>query len=287
MYKFAAFILTHGRPDNCKTVKTLRKSGYTGDIYLILDDQDKTIDKYKKNFPECKMVVFNKQEIAAITDTADNSGNLKSVVFARNACHEIAKKHGIDFFIELDDDYSTFYYLSDKDNIWRKSKVTNFDSLVRPFVQFLDSTSAKCICFIQEGDLLGGIKTTNNIAQKVRLLRKAMNTFICKTDRPFTFKGLLNDDVNTYVSGAAFGELFFSSTLVSVAQAQTQASPGGLTDIYLELGTYTKSFTTVMLAPSAVVVAEMGTTRRRLHHKVKTDLAYPKILRESLKKEIL
>ena len=32
---FVALILTHGRPDNVHTVKTLRKCGYTGDIIKI------------------------------------------------------------------------------------------------------------------------------------------------------------------------------------------------------------------------------------------------------------
>ena len=31
---FAVFILTHGRPDNVKTLQTLKKCGYTGAIYL-------------------------------------------------------------------------------------------------------------------------------------------------------------------------------------------------------------------------------------------------------------
>lgn len=37
---FVALILTHGRPDNVHTVKTLRKCGYTGDIIIVLDNED-------------------------------------------------------------------------------------------------------------------------------------------------------------------------------------------------------------------------------------------------------
>ena len=42
--EFAVFILTHGRPDNVKTLATLKKCGYTGKIYFIVDNEDKTID---------------------------------------------------------------------------------------------------------------------------------------------------------------------------------------------------------------------------------------------------
>jgi hypothetical protein len=34
---FAVFILTHGRPDNVKTFNTLKKCGYTGKIYFIVE----------------------------------------------------------------------------------------------------------------------------------------------------------------------------------------------------------------------------------------------------------
>lgn len=45
---FVALILTHGRPDNVHTVKTLRKCGYTGDIIIVLDNEDPKIDRYRK-----------------------------------------------------------------------------------------------------------------------------------------------------------------------------------------------------------------------------------------------
>ena len=48
---FAVFILTHGRPDNLKTLTTLKKCGYTGEIYFIVDNEDKTIEQYQKNPP--------------------------------------------------------------------------------------------------------------------------------------------------------------------------------------------------------------------------------------------
>ena len=34
---FAVFILTHGRADNVVTVPAIKKAGYTGKIYFIID----------------------------------------------------------------------------------------------------------------------------------------------------------------------------------------------------------------------------------------------------------
>ena len=37
---FAAFILSHGRANNIKTVKALKEGNYTGKWYFLLDDED-------------------------------------------------------------------------------------------------------------------------------------------------------------------------------------------------------------------------------------------------------
>ena len=59
--KFAIFILTYGRPERVYTYNTLRKQGYSGNIYLITDDSDKTIDQYKQKYKN-QVIVFNKEK---------------------------------------------------------------------------------------------------------------------------------------------------------------------------------------------------------------------------------
>lgn len=41
---FCVFILTHGRANNVETCKTLKRCGYTGKVYLLVDDEDDQID---------------------------------------------------------------------------------------------------------------------------------------------------------------------------------------------------------------------------------------------------
>ena len=51
---FAIFILTHGRPEKQLTLETLRKQGYTGKIYLLVDDIDDTVEELRNNYEnEC------------------------------------------------------------------------------------------------------------------------------------------------------------------------------------------------------------------------------------------
>lgn len=49
---FAVMILTHGRADRVYTLSSLRKGGYTGKVFLVLDNEDDQHDEYVE--PETK-----------------------------------------------------------------------------------------------------------------------------------------------------------------------------------------------------------------------------------------
>ena len=126
--KFAVFILSHGRAENVITVQTLRNCGYTGDIYIIIDDEDKQGDLYKKIYGD-KVIVFSKKEMDGTFDIGDNFNDRRVVVYARNKCHDIAKSLGLDYFLELDDDYNSFCYRYEENDMLRKIEIKNLDKL--------------------------------------------------------------------------------------------------------------------------------------------------------------
>lgn len=105
---FAVFILTHGRADNVITLRSLKEANYTGKYYLVVDNQDSDVDKYISKYGKDKVIVFDKKDVASRTDTGDNFGEMSAVIFARNACFEIAKELELKYFLELDDDYTCF-----------------------------------------------------------------------------------------------------------------------------------------------------------------------------------
>jgi len=121
------------------------------------------------------------------------------------------------------------------------------------------------------------------LAQEVRTKRKAMNTFICKVNRPIEFKGTINEDVNAYTREQQLGKIMLMTNHASIEQEMTQQEEGGLTDIYLERGTYIKSFYSVILNPSCVTLDLMGNKDLRIHHKVHWNNAVPKILSKKYK----
>ncbi len=284
---FAVFILTHGRADSVYTFKTLRQQGYTGKIYLLCDDEDKQIAKYKNLYGEDTVIVFKKQDAIDITDSGDNFKKRNSVVFARNWNFKIASDLSLTHFWQLDDDYTRFDYSLNAEMQYTTSnnKIGKLDDLLEAMMDFMDTTPFHSIAFAQGGDFIGGEGCTLlSRMRKDEIYRKVMNSFLFRVDRPVQFMGRINEDVNMYVEWGRRGILFMTSPQLRLQQVVTQQNSGGLTEIYLDLGTYTKSFYTVMYAPSCVKISEVGTTDRRIHHQVMWKYAVPKILDESHRK---
>lgn len=277
---FAVFILTHGRAKNVLTYKTLRKCGYTGSIYIVLDDEDSQEQEYRDIYGD-HVIVFCKEKYMRKTDSMNPQKPRNVVVYARNCVHDLAKLLGITHFLVLDDDYKVFEWKCIVDGKLKGVKFKSIDKVICAVLDFLDSSGALSVAMAQGGDFIGG---ANGTFYGKKIARKAMNSFFCRTDRPYKFMGALNEDANAYTVLGNRGKLFFTITNISLTQGQTQKNPGGLTDAYLDSGTYIKSFYTVMLCPSCVKVKEMGYKHKRMHHMIKWRYAVPKILNEKWKK---
>lgn len=206
---FCVFILTHGRPNNIKTVSALKKCGYTGEIYFIVDNEDKLIEEYIKKFGKQYVKVFDKKFYADKIDECDNFDERRTTTHARNASFDIAREIGVKYFIQLDDDYTNFRYRWVNDKYLTAGFVKNLDFYFNAYLDFFKSTNCKSIAFAQGGDFIGGeaCGMINNYKQNSR---KCMNSFICSTDREFQFIGSMNEDVNAYVSLGSRGDLFLT-----------------------------------------------------------------------------
>lgn len=287
--EYIVFILSHGRADNVKTYKTLRKAGYTGRVCIVIDDEDEQGERYKENFGVENVAVFSKAKVAETFDEVIR-GDRRSVVYARNACFEIAERLGYEYFIELDDDYMAFYFLFDEELNAAHPRVLirhGLDAVFGAIFDFNKSVPAASVAMGQGGDLIGGEQ--GRYAKKVALYRKAMNSFFCSTRRPFRFVGRINEDVNAYTMEAHRGLLFISTMQAYLIPTMSQHNKGGMTDVYLASGTYVESFFSVICCPSAVSVRMMSGCRSkdnaktngwRMHHCVDWDRCAPKIISE-------
>jgi hypothetical protein len=276
---FCAFILSHGRPDRVHTYKTLQKAGYTGKVYIVIDDEDSTADEYRKLYGD-KVLQFCKREYAEKLDEGDNTGKRTSTIYARAAMFDLAPQVRCKYFIQLDDDYTYVGVRFGKNRIVTQREVHSADQLFDLVIQFVERTGFATVALAQGGDYIGG-------PSQIRLKRKAMNSFFCSTDRPWVMIGRMNEDVTTYVTEGRRGKLFGTTTSAYVIQQPTQASAGGMSELYLDSGTYVKSFYTVMYAPSCVQIGTLGDPRsphHRIHHKINWHKTAPKIIRETHRK---
>lgn len=276
MDKFAALILCHGRPKYNKTFATLRNSGYSGKIYIIVDDLDATKDEYMRLYGAENTYVYNKSWAAMRSDSMNNFRDRRATLFVRNVSFDIAKDLNLDYFLVLDDDYGSFCHK--REECERVCK--RLDEVFYSFVEYLINTPIMCLAFSQGGDHIGGYQPSKMYK------RKAMNSFFCMTSRPFKYYGTMNDDVNMYLTNGARGFIYITFYPFMLHQEMSQANTEGLTELYKKYGTYVKSFYSIMCAPSCCKIQLMGDKEMRLHHNIRWNNAAPCILSEDYKNKI-
>lgn len=280
--KFVVFVISHENPYNIRTLKTIKAKGYTGNWLILIDDKDKYLDEYIKLYGKDKIAIYNKEEVALYTDEMNNFKDRKCILFARNACFDIAKKLGYQYFCELDEDYTDFRYRYEINGMLSSLHIENLTEIFNEMLKYLDSNkNITTIAFCQGGDLIGGTESRVWVKQ---LSRKAMNSFICDINRRFDFRGVLNDDVNTYCILGQQGQLFFTLACVQLDQEGSQQKQTGITEMYKATGTYQKSFYSVMLCPSFVRISMMGCGHPRIHHNIDWEHGVPKIISSKYKK---
>ena len=278
---FAIFILTHGRANHMYTLKALQNANYTGKWYMIIDDEDETADEYYRLYGD-HVVMFEKQPVVDRTDTMDLMEEHKAIVYVRNESFRIARDLGLKYFMMLDDDDTSFLLRYEKNGKLVGPPIKNFNKVCEAMVDFLLSTNALTVAICQGGDYIGG---KNNKNYHKGILRKVMNSFVCRADRPIKFRGTMNEDVVTYTTLGSRGELMLSYVGFCLCPRQSQTVEGGMTEVYLDSGTYLKSFYSVMSMPSCVKIGRIKDSYARIHHNITWNYCVPKILNERWQKK--
>lgn len=264
------------------TYSLLERFGNKYPLFILIDSDDPTAGEYLRKFPGI-VILIDKFEAATKLDDFDNFGK-HAVLHARNACFDVAEKLGYEYFLQLDDDYTGFGFrypepiprgtkYGDAKWLWAQTKLT-FNETIAATLNLFVGTGASSIAYSQGGDWLSA-------KGPVFSMRKLMNSFFLSTKRRFKFVGRANEDVNTYVWLGSRGYLFLTLPHFQICQKTTQKNKGGTTDVYLSEGTYVKSFYSILCAPSCVSIRIMGSSNRRLHHKINWDHAVPMILDDS------
>ena len=277
------YILSHNRPANIPTINALKRSNSKLKQYIVIDDTDPQIQQYKRLYDN--LVIFNKKEISKLVDTVDNFHIYGTPLYARRYVWEHAKNNGIDCFIMLDDDYHYFCFKYPYNGILKELVIQDIDKLFYKFFEL--NLPNLYLSFSQNGDYIGG-KHNSLITKGFKF--KIMNCFFCFTDKMIPFKGTFNDDVNASLNLGLRGDIPLTIGGYSLHQENTQQFDGGMTDIYIEYGTYVKSFQSIIIHPTGVKIHLFTGSRHneqkhyRIHHKLFKNKIYPKILNEKYKK---
>ena len=101
---FVILIISNCRPDDQKSLASILKCNYTGDWYIVLDNEDKTTDRYIQNYGREKIIIFDKKKYFDLSDKCDNFPSRNIALPARNACPDIARSLNKKYFYVLDDD---------------------------------------------------------------------------------------------------------------------------------------------------------------------------------------
>nr|DAK50972.1 MAG TPA: RfbF-like protein [Caudoviricetes sp.] len=281
---FVVFILTHGRVDNQYTYRSLCEQGYTGRCVFILDNEDEQVEEYKRRYGDENCYVFDKLAMSKRIDEVFR-GDRRVIVYARNACFDAARDLGYKYFMELDDDYTSFVWRFDAECAYnpKTPKIKCLDTVFESMLRYYVNSPLTSLAMAQGGDFIGG--SSNQMLHSIGTKRKAMNSFICSVDRPFEFKGRINEDVNAYTQLTSVGKIFLTIVQCNLQQKITQSNSGGMTDVYRDSGTYVKSFSSVIVFPSGVKVSLLNSHHKRIHHNVYWENTAPKILQEKWRKK--
>ncbi len=279
--KFAVFILTHGRPHNQLTVKSLQSVGYTGEWYLVLDDQDLTYREYLDEWGEDRIIVFNKARFIQSTDTGLHTPVQKFAVFARNAIEYIAKELGYKTFMMLDDDITKFRVrLPEGDSLKSFQLTTQFDSIIENSVNYVLNCDIACLGLGFCNLYIGGVANFNKENPRQRLCAEA---FIRNTSHPIDWRLNMVEDLITSIDAAISGEVWFQFLPIQCEIKMSEGEvDGGNSDVYRQLGMYKISFMPVIAHPSSNAV-KFG--KKSWISTTAPDKCIPKIISSRYRKE--
>lgn len=247
MKRFAIFILTNGRPNHQYTLEFLRKS-FNGDVFLLCDNEDKSLKEYQKNYGD-KVLVFDKNEWVSKSDPMDNFQSKNTVLYARNAVFEIAKDMGYDYFAMVDDDITQLSFRYEKDGKLVGKPVQNFDRVISNVLDFMDDTKTDFFSFGTDKIYIGG--SSNSQFQK-KIIDKVYNFIICRTGCEHFYKGIMNEDEIHNILSMSVGSLVKSSTIIQMQMKPVgRDSIGGNAETYNENGyySYVRNFYPIIAFP--------------------------------------
>lgn len=247
---FAVFIITHGRPYKQITYNMLRAKGYTGKIYLVVDNLDNTLDEYKRLY-DGEVLVFNKLEYVAKTDCALGEKFINFAVFSRNAVEDFVKQLNLKTFLLIDDDFSNVRMRLVREEKLLSRQIENFDYVFSCISEYLLSANISTAGVNQS--FFGGVKGLNVASLRHRLFN---GMFFRNAGHIVEWKSNMLEDIITCVLCGNMGEPF-----IKLMQFQFDTEPtggensvGGNASVYNSYDHFKQMFFPIVFCPSCFIL---------------------------------
>jgi len=278
--KYAVFILSHNRADRVETYDTLKNLGYSGEVYIVVDDEDPMLSTYIKRFGEI-VVVFNKSEWIKDTDTVTNIKLKSSPVYARNAIEHMAKSALYDAYIVMDDDIKNLRYKYINDYKVKSHHVTcNLDSIFFEYINYLLSAEIATLSFAHVMTYAGGVHNESDIARLAEH-RYTCQIHIRNLKFPVDWISLANNDSISANNTAKIGYLWWSLPFIIYDSPKMNTLPGGMKKVYDAVSGFSRSFMSTVVSPT---VCKVGVSNGRFNIHRNLKCAYPMIISGRYKK---
>lgn len=268
---FSVFITSHNSPYKCISYASLRTAGYTGNIYIVIDDEDPQFDEYDRSGNN--LVVFHKQDYIDKLDIGMSKTNPQraAVLYARAAVEDFAKQSGLKYFMVMDDDiYGFRYRIPDGCKLCSKP-VEKFDTLIDNYIQFMQASNAMCLSFAHDGSFIGGVSAIGKILER----RSCHTIFLRDVSKEFEWKFAVNEDYVSSLIYANTGKLMMTLPFVQRNISGMNDRPEGMHDLYESTTDFQRAFYNVIACPWTCTVTEY---KNKFVVRTNKNTAYPKIV---------
>lgn len=242
--RLVTFIISHGRPDRQVTLNSLLEANYTGDWYIVCDDEDETLDEYLEIYGD-KILIFNKREMAQHIDLYTNNPHYGSAVYAREATFHFGKELGYEYQFMLDDDLTKFIVRYESEGKLKSKPLLNMDEVLDIMMEMMDGSDLAGLGFTI-GSLIGGL----NGGFKNGMSPVIGSTYLLNIEEHIKFRGLVLQDTNTFMEYHKLGRPMMSFMAITAGQPPQGTNEGGMKGFYDKSNKYVNEFYGMITSPA-------------------------------------
>lgn len=249
---FAIFICTHGRPNAQYTYNMLRECGYTGKIWLVVDDTDNTIQEYINNYGAENIIVFNKNHFINNSDTGTNELQAKCILYAKNAVEYIANKLKLSSFAIADDDIKSLCIrYKDEVKLRRYTITKNLDSYIEAYLEYLERAKLAVLGFGIGGNYFSGVDSFKS--ENLERLRIVYQFVLRNAEYKVDWKGwYAEDSITALLSQVNQVWLIHPGIMQTTTIIGKDSDVGGMHDTYIQNDSLKLCKSTMKFCPAII-----------------------------------